>query len=611
MKEQPLSKNCNPSICKKIYEQYSVTEYCSYTTGSRREEVTVEGFETDISCVSPPARILYFESGWGREYGKREENLKETRGFYIENTRGRASHQYHPFCIITCEDNTLMLLALAWSGNWYINITEDGKIKAGQTAEMFTRILKAGEEYYSPPVLAAEAEDGSINTLADRMHRFGREVWFNYNAESQSLWTEWNPWWTYEDSCINEEVFLRNADRAAELGIELCTLDAGWFGTPSNITWSKLQGDWGEWNRERFPRGIRCLSDYIHAKGMKFGIWMEPEALGAMSELRIVHPEWEALRDGRTYENPYLCLGNREAREWLFAAMSELIEDTGCDHIKLDFNLDPELGCNREDHGHQAGDGLNAHYEGYYQVLEDLGRKYPHLVIENCSSGGLRTDYGMLKRTHTTFLSDVDISAHSLNCFWYLSLLLPPEKILHWVWSETREYEDGTHVFESLPIEEDTEDYRIKYAVRAAMLHQIGFSRNLTALPYRCFQIIKRELDFYKLNIRPLLLKGKLYHLLNKDGIYGFLIKDKMTGYLFLYNTNRYHTNRINAGDRTVKDYLSLILEGYEEHIQYRIEDIDTGNAVHLNGTQLKEQGLTLDCPGKESAAVYKITAVK
>lgn len=591
-------KAYNQTIEKKFYEQYSVTEYCSSTLAGDKKEVTVLGYEIEIPPERNPVRITYYESGWGKEYREKKSELQDKKEFYIENTRGRSSHQYHPFCIIECEDGVIMLLAIAWSGNWYLKITEDGRILTGQTKEMFARVLKAGEVFYSPSVIKAQTEDGNLDSLINHMHGFGRDIWLKHNSESRCLWTEWNHWWTFEDSQINEEVFLSNARAAAELGIELCTLDAGWFGNNRDITWSKLQGDWSHYNRERFHHGIRYLSDAVHKDGMKFGIWMEPEAMGALSELRKEHPEWEALRDGKSYENPYVCLGNKEAEEWLFQAMSSLAEETACDHMKLDFNLDPELGCNREDHGHQKNDGLQAHYEGYYRVLKRLSEKFPHLVIENCSSGGLRTDYGIMKRAHTAFISDVDVSSHSLNCFWHLSMFLPPENILHWAWSQTLEYEDGSHVFESFLIDDKTEESRIKYTIRAAMLHQLGMSRDLTKLSKSCKSLIKEELDFYKIHIRPLLGKGEFYHILRTDGIFAFLIKDREKGYLFLYNTSN------------IAHQPKLVLKGYNNGHKYRIENIDTGSVQELTGNQLMEQGFLADTIAGETAAIYIVHLV-
>ncbi|HAB60768.1 MAG TPA: alpha-galactosidase, partial [Lachnospiraceae bacterium] len=89
----------------------------------------------------------------------------------------------------------------------------------------------------------------------------------------------------------------------------------------------------------------------------------------------------------------------------LYQFITDLVEETNADFIKLDFNLDPEYGCNRIDHGHGQGDGLFQHYREYYRILDAVRERFPNLIIENCASGGLRCDLGMLQHVHTTFLS--------------------------------------------------------------------------------------------------------------------------------------------------------------------------------------------------------------
>ncbi len=47
-------------------------------------------------------------------------------------------------------------------------------------------------------------------------------------------------------------------------------------------------------------------------------------------------------------------------------------------------------------HADSFGDGLLAHNRAYLNWIEDIKQKYPDLIIENCSSGGMRMDYAML-----------------------------------------------------------------------------------------------------------------------------------------------------------------------------------------------------------------------
>ena len=69
-----------------------------------------------------------------------------------------------------------------------------------------------------------------------------------------------------------DEAFLRQVDRAAELGLEFFVLDGGWHtgGFPDGV------GNWTP-DRRKFPHGLKPLADYVRSKGLKFGIWVEPE----------------------------------------------------------------------------------------------------------------------------------------------------------------------------------------------------------------------------------------------------------------------------------------------------------------------------------------------
>ena len=56
-------------------------------------------------------------------------------------------------------------------------------------------------------------------------------------------------------------------------------------------------------------------------------------------------------------------------------------------YIKMDYNIEPGIGT--ETNADSAGDGLLEHNRAYLAWLDGIFQKYPQLVIENCSSGGL------------------------------------------------------------------------------------------------------------------------------------------------------------------------------------------------------------------------------
>ncbi|KAK1163007.1 alpha-N-acetylgalactosaminidase [Acipenser oxyrinchus oxyrinchus] len=74
------------------------------------------------------------------------------------------------------------------------------------------------------------------------------------------------------DNCISEHLFRAMADRLAEdgwraLGYEYVNIDDCWTSKKRDAQ-GRLQPD-----PKRFPSGIKALADYVHAKGLKLGIY--------------------------------------------------------------------------------------------------------------------------------------------------------------------------------------------------------------------------------------------------------------------------------------------------------------------------------------------------
>ncbi|MFC1765566.1 glycoside hydrolase family 27 protein, partial [Planctomycetota bacterium] len=77
----------------------------------------------------------------------------------------------------------------------------------------------------------------------------------------------WNSWNVFRQN-INEENIKAIADQMvstglAEAGYEYVVIDGGWYEN-DNVTQA---------NRDTFPGGIKALSDYIHERGLKLGLY--------------------------------------------------------------------------------------------------------------------------------------------------------------------------------------------------------------------------------------------------------------------------------------------------------------------------------------------------
>ena len=80
----------------------------------------------------------------------------------------------------------------------------------------------------------------------------------------------WNSWNTFGWN-INEELIKGIADKFVELGLK----DAGYEYVVIDDCWSEKERD-GQGrlvpDKNKFPNGIKSVADYVHSKGLKFGI---------------------------------------------------------------------------------------------------------------------------------------------------------------------------------------------------------------------------------------------------------------------------------------------------------------------------------------------------
>ena len=86
--------------------------------------------------------------------------------------------------------------------------------------------------------------------------------------------------------------------------------------------------------------------------------------------------------------------------------IDRIVSEYGVGYIKMDYNIEPGIGT--EQNADSTGDGLLGHERAYLAWLDRVFQRHPDLIIENCSSGGLRMDYAMLSRYSIQSTSDQD-----------------------------------------------------------------------------------------------------------------------------------------------------------------------------------------------------------
>ncbi|MFF4799574.1 alpha-galactosidase [Streptomyces sp. NPDC001351] len=258
-----------------------------------------------------------------------------------------------------------------------------------------------------PAALSFSAEDGPDAAFAalTRYRRAGRRP----HADHRRLPVIFNDYMNCLMGDPTTDKLLPLVDAAAEAGAEYFVIDAGWYDDDDGGWWSTV----GAWEPavSRFPgeRGIHEVLDRIRGHGMVPGLWLEPEVIGIHSPMAKSLPD-EAFfrRDGvRVTETGrhHLDLRHPAARAHLDQVVDRLVGEWGVGYLKLDHNIDPGSGTSAHP-GETPGAGLLGHNRAHLDWLDGILDRHPHLVVENCSSGGMRWDDALLSRLQLQSTSD-------------------------------------------------------------------------------------------------------------------------------------------------------------------------------------------------------------
>jgi alpha-galactosidase len=311
-----------------------------------------------------------------------------------------------------------LLCALGWSGQWAAEFAHDG---AGKTAifagmEHLALKLRPGEEIRSPRVLLLYWQGTPIhshNVLRQFLLRFHSPHVDGRLVDMPVCNGAWGgtPTPGHLDAI---EAISRH-----DLPYDYYWIDAGWYGTSTKPCPDVFHGDWGitgDWrvNRTYHPDGLRPISDAAHGAGMKFLLWLEPERAKYGTPVTLEHPEWFLRRSQEEAPQPnedmLLNLGHPDALHWVVETVSSLIEENGIDCYREDFNIDPApFWANADEEGREGMVEMRF-VEGLYAFWDELRRRHPGLLIDNCASGGRRLDLETISRSVALWRTDY-------NCF--------------------------------------------------------------------------------------------------------------------------------------------------------------------------------------------------
>ncbi len=227
--------------------------------------------------------------------------------------------------------------------------------------------------------------------------------------------------WLYKFEDINYENVQKQITPAADIGAEYFVIDAGWFGNEKSTNWCYARGDWEESLTFGFKGRMNEIADEVRKKGMKFGIWLEPELASATSNAVERYPDF-FIKENNLY---FLDFTNPDAVDYIFDAVCKVIDKYDVEFIKFDYNAslynDPK---------HES---FISYCQGYNSFLQRVRAKYPNIYLSACGSGGMQTNLSLCNNYDGIWFSDNQSVYDGKRIFKDTILRMPPQMIEKWV----------------------------------------------------------------------------------------------------------------------------------------------------------------------------------
>jgi len=544
--------------------------------------------------------LTQFHGDWAQE--QKMVNAQLTSGIKVLDTKLTTRSQMYqsPFFMVslnkssTENEGEVLMGTLAWSGNFRFAFEVDNdnalRIISGINPFASAYTLVPNQSFTSPEFIftysTAGRGQGSRN-----MHNWARKYGIA-DGEKPRL-TLLNNWETTLFDFTQQQLDSLIGSTAT-LGLDVFLLDDGWFGNkyPRNNDKSAL-GDW-QLNKTKLPGGISHLVSEAKNRGVKFGIWVEPEMVSPKSVLYETHPDWVAKLPNREevyYRNQLvLDLSNPAVQEHVFHVLDDILtQNPGLAFFKWDCNA--VIYNAWSPYEKYKSNFFIDYVKGLYKVMDRVTAKYPHLNMMLCSGGGSRLDYGALKHFTEFWASDNTDGLERVYMQWGYSHFYPANAIAAHVTSWGKQ--------------------SLKFRTDVAMMDKLGYDINVSHFTPDELNFTKEAVSTYK-RLSGVISQGDLYRLVSpyeqNRAVLMYASADKKSAVLFSYTLNlRFH-----------EDVVPVVLQGLDEHKTYKLTEVNLYPGIEpskLNGKTysgefLMKAGLPLSSLTPLSSAVFELTAV-
>lgn len=535
----------------------------------------------------------------------------------LEPEGGRSSSAFLPFFNIEGKGEGVVV-AIGWSGEWAAHFSHPvrGTNFQAQAGMALTHLrLHPGEEIRSPRILTlfwqGERRRGN-NLLRQHILAHHRPTTGGKPIQCPVTIPSWG-----ETAAADHLENIRHII-SHNLPMDYYWIDAGWFGKGK---WWKNPGDWRV-KKDLYPEGFKPISDLLHASGRKLLLWFEPERVCAGTpwyteldkwllevpqdrkvyrgfdgkgdwDVATTDPRWvpnESARNQIQEGDKLFNLAIPEARQFMTDFISAKIDEFGLDCFRNDANIAPLEFWRAADSPDRQGITEIRWVEGFYAFWDELRRRHPNLIIDDCASGGRRIDLETIGRS--TPLSRTDFVGHTLadQCH--------TQGLLQWVPLNT--------TFAGLL------STRNEYMVRSGMT--AGLCYNV----FSSGDVPQAKTDYASIPYAAIRFSVEQYLSLQKYFYGDFYPLTEYTQTDDSWFAYQLHLPDDDAGivvvlKRPMSDFTESVfpLQAMNAGASYELTGLAPGGVRTMTGRELSEKGLPARLLAKPDSAVYRYSRVK
>ena len=518
--------------------------------------------------------VISLYGAWAKE--RRIDRTPLPHGIIsIDSKRTTSSAVLNPFIALVEKDTTetsgnAFGFSLIYSSSFALKAQKklDGSsiVLGGIQDFDFGWMLESGEEFETPEAVIAFSSEG-LGGMSRAFHDAFRNHLINKRFVKSPRPLVINNWEATYFNFDNKKL-MDIVDAVEGTGIDTFVLDDGWFGKRNNDR-SGL-GDWVV-NDKKLEGGLSTVIDYVHSKGMKFGLWFEPEMVSEDSDLFRAHPDYAIGLPSRPRcysRNQFILdLTREEVRDYIVNSVNRILSENKIEYVKWDFNRNVTDSYSIGRDPERQSEFAHRYALGLYDLCERIVNANPDIFFEGCSAGGARFDPAILHYFPQIWTSD-DTDAEERTFIQYGTSLVYPLSSMSCHVSICPNHQTGRTT---------------PFSTRADIAHlgATGYELDTTTFTEKDKADVEKQTAEYR-SIQRLILEGDLYRIddPHKTNFFSETVvsKDKKEAFLVCYRRLGSVNNEIYR----------VRVAGLNPSLRYRVPELN----LTLSGEVLMSVGV-------------------